>query len=182
MPMTQKAYCLVSTTRTDIRNELIKLFLEEIPGTGTGDKSSKYEYIVETYSTYNISLNRPALLNKGFDFTVSVLSTDSIFFKNRSYNTPSHNDVMTALKYFKTKSPEKYPVIKKLLYDIFNCYKIDLSSSISLGSFKDYKDIEHPIEIILLAIKWLFIEQDITYWNWSGRQMLWNHLTIQGLV
>ena len=38
------------------------------------------------------------------------------------------------------------------------------------------------ILIILLAIKWLFIEQDITYWNWSGRNMLYNHLIEMGLV
>jgi hypothetical protein len=42
--------------------------------------------------------------------------------------------------------------------------------------FKDYEGTAHPIEIILLAIKWLFIEQDITYWNWSGRDMLWGHI------
>jgi hypothetical protein len=26
---------------------------------------------------------------------------------------------------------------------------------------------------ILKAIKWLFIEQDIRYWNYSGRNMTW---------
>jgi len=43
-------------------------------------------------------------------------------------------------------------------------------------------EVERPIAIILLAIKWLFIEQDITYWNWSGRNMLMNSLKDKELV
>jgi hypothetical protein len=29
-----------------------------------------------------------------------------------------------------------------------------------------------PVEMVLKILKWLFIEQDITYWNYDGRQML----------
>jgi hypothetical protein len=28
--------------------------------------------------------------------------------------------------------------------------------------------------MIIKTIKWLFIEQDIRYWNYSGRDMLWS--------
>ena len=28
------------------------------------------------------------------------------------------------------------------------------------------------LEMLLKILKWLFIEQDITYWNYDGRQML----------
>lgn len=30
------------------------------------------------------------------------------------------------------------------------------------------------VEIVLKLVKWFFIEQDITYWNRTGRDMLWN--------
>lgn len=30
-----------------------------------------------------------------------------------------------------------------------------------------------PVEHILKVIKWLFIAQDIRYWNYSGRNMTW---------
>ena len=30
-----------------------------------------------------------------------------------------------------------------------------------------------PVDHIVKAIKWLFIEQDIRYWNYSGRNMTW---------
>lgn len=33
-----------------------------------------------------------------------------------------------------------------------------------------------------LAIKWLWIEQDVTYWNFSGRAMLYQSLKEQGLI
>ena len=54
------------------------------------------------------------------------------------------------------------------------------------GSYKfecqDIKEIEYSElhfesglspEHILKVIKWLFIEQDIAYWNYSGRNMTW---------
>ena len=30
-----------------------------------------------------------------------------------------------------------------------------------------------PVDHILKVMKWLFIEQDIRYWNYSGRFMIW---------
>ena len=39
-----------------------------------------------------------------------------------------------------------------------------------------------PVDHIVKVIKWLFIEQDITYWNTSGRSMLMNHLLEQDLA
>ena len=48
--------------------------------------------------------------------------------------------------------------------------------------FADYLNNQHPVYIVLLAIKWLFIEQDITYWNWSGRNMLKESLEKDGLM
>jgi hypothetical protein len=29
-----------------------------------------------------------------------------------------------------------------------------------------------PVDALLKVLKWMFIEQDLTYWNWSGRRML----------
>ena len=48
--------------------------------------------------------------------------------------------------------------------------------------FCDADGNEHPLAILLLAIRWLFIEQDITYWNTSERAMLMNHLMGEGLA
>ena len=48
--------------------------------------------------------------------------------------------------------------------------------------FKDADGMQRPLGILILAIRWLFVEQDITYWNTSGRSMLMNCLLGEGLA
>ena len=171
MPLTKTTYTLRSENRADVRREVIELFLLENPGTGTGDDCSKYWYNVESIKGYSIILKRPVPLNKGFDFTVNI---DGLYFKkNRRYNHPSHSDIVSALTYCRDAKPSLYAHVKTALSQIYNCRPYN-KESIEEICFLDYESHEHPIEIILLAIKWLFIEQDMTYWNWSGRNMLWN--------
>ena len=182
MPLVRAQFTLSSTTRSDIRNEVSNLFLKENPGTGTGSNCSMYEYLVETFLAYNIVINRPAVLNKGFDFTVSIPTASYLFKKTRRYHTPSHNDVISALSYSKANYSTSYPKVMQFIRDAYNSKNIQFTNSSPLGYFKDYNNSLHPIEIIILAVKWLFIEQDITYWNWSGREMLWNQLVLNNLV
>lgn len=172
-------YTLKSESRANIRKEIITLFLEEEAGKGIGEDSSKYHYTVEEYNEYKIILKRPTGLNKGFDFTVNV---NGMFFKkNRRYSTPTHGDIKSALKYVKDNNPKNYSKLKEQVIKIFNMEKPNLESVKDIY-FKDFENNERPIAIILLAMKWLFIEQDITYWNWSGRNMLMEHIKSEGLV
>lgn len=62
-----------------------------------------------------------------------------------------------------------------------NCNPVNFES-LSGATFPDYNLNQHPIEIILLAIKWLFMEQDCAYWNYSGRAMLFEKLQNNGLI
>lgn len=39
-----------------------------------------------------------------------------------------------------------------------------------------------PADVAVLVAKWLFAEQDLTYWNFSGRNMLFNYLDEEGLL
>lgn len=71
--------------------------------------------------------------------------------------------------------------IKPILLDIFNCQNVNFSST-SLGHFTDCSGAQRPTEIIILCVKWLFIEQDMTYWNWSDRQMLFDGLEREKLI
>ena len=80
MPTTYVQHTLQANNRADVRNELVSLFLQEQPGTGTGANASRYRYTVETFNNYSIVLNRPAGLNKGFDFTVNI---DGLKFKKQ---------------------------------------------------------------------------------------------------
>ncbi len=178
MPLTQINYTLPITNRIQMRKDVINLFSAELPGTGTGNNASRYEYTVEQYQTYSVVLKRPANLNKGFDFTVNVVGLK--FRKKKCYQNPSHNDIIAALSYCKSNNQNYNNVIIPIIRDIFNCRNVNLGNS---GfTFVDYLGQSHPIEIILLALKWLFIEQDFTYWNNSGRYMLFNILHSQNLA
>jgi len=159
----------VSGNRAEIKKAVITKFLEEQPGTGKKELSSKYEYSVETLSNGSkILLKRPTR-NKGFDFTVHA---EGIQFALKGVkDRPSHNHIVEDLKIKQTSNVSEYEKVKRLINKIYNCENINdqeyLNISFSVG---------HPIETILKSIKWLFIEQDVTYWNWSGRAMLFSHL------
>ena len=163
------AYVLQSGNRAEIRTELVKLFLAEQPGTGKGEKRSVYIYDVETLENGNtVYLKRPARLNKGFDFEVNVANT---LFKNkkRKSSMPSHNVILRDLQVKKKESNQIYDEIRRIIDRIYECERIYDAELRSLKSKKGY-----PPELICKIIKWLFIEQDITYWNWSGRAMLYS--------
>lgn len=181
MPVTNYTKTLISNTRVDIRNEVTSWFLQEIPGTGKGSLSSKSIYLVESYNGYGIELRRPAALNKGFDFTVCV---NGMMFKGkkRHHPNPSHNNIFVALKYCQNQNESHYNnVIKPILNNLYNCANVVFGPN-SLGSFIESSGVAWPIEIILMCVKWLLIEQDMTYWNWSGREMLFNGLKSLNLI
>lgn len=171
-------YTLPLGDRISMRKNLIQIFLCESPGTGTGNNASRYLYNVEQFGDYCIFLKRPTRLNKGFDFTVNI---DGLFFKKtHRYTNPSHQDIIDALTDCKIHFPLVYPSIGQKLQQIYNCEPISLA--LSNAAFCDYAGRKHPVEIILLAVKWLFVEQDCAYWNYSGRAMLYNVLQRHRLI
>jgi len=180
MPLTKQIHELLAGSRVEARREIVELFLNEQCGTGKGELSSKYEYKVEQCNDYSILLKRPAALNKGFDFVVHI---DGMYFNSsRRHTNPSHNDIIQTLQQVKDSvSREQYEIIEISIRNVYNLREFDVSS-ISDIYFTDCDNQLRPIVIIILAIKWLFIEQDVTYWNWSGRAMLMNALEENTLV
>ncbi len=178
MPTYIRDMQIVHGDRQQIRRSVIEAFLQEEPGNGTGELTSRYQYNVEQYDKYAIYLKRPTQLNKGFDFTVNI--SGLAFKKERRYSKPSHDDVMNALICCRDKDAGEYEKVAVAINQIFRCEYADLSKM--NAGFYDYKQQSHPIQIILLAIRWLFIEQDCAYWNYSGRQMLYNALMSKGLI
>lgn len=87
----------VNGERRDIRSQVVNEFLNEKPGTGTGEKSTRYRYNVETLQNGDkIYLKRPAPLNKGFDFEIHV---ENISFKEKGSrkSMPSHKNIIDDL-------------------------------------------------------------------------------------
>lgn len=137
------------SNKKDIRDYLLKTWSNEA-------ERVQFRYFVETLSdNKRIYLERPANLNKGCDFVVKI--EDLIIFKNGNDRPPKHKDL---LEYIKTNQ-SKLTNLKDELENVYQCKSMPTI----------YTNIEH--EIILKLSKWFFIEQDITYWAKSGRNMLW---------
>lgn len=151
--------------RSELRNEIVKIFLKEEPGMGNGDKTSKYYYIVKRIDGFVVYLERPAHLNKGFDFTVNVKGIVFYNSAGKASTKPSHQNIIDDLVAKKMENPKLFGVFKKQIDNIYSCQppiKDDFPFTTGIDS-----------KILLECIKWFFIEQDITYWNYSGRAMLY---------
>ena len=107
-------------------------------------------------------MERPANLHNGFDFLINVENTNFSTSNRIKYN-PSHDNIFNDLKAKKTESQEKYKKLYKLIEDVYNCKEIE-DTNLQFNS-------GYPVDLILKVAKWFFIEQDIRYWNYSGRVM-----------
>ena len=68
----------------------------------------------------------------------------------------------------KAENPAMYKKLYKLLKKVFDCHEVTENEYKQI-KFQSGLEVDH----ILKNIKWLFIEQDIRYWNYSGRNMTW---------
>lgn len=82
---------------------------------------------------------------------------------------PSHKVILTDLIKKRNENPAMYEKVETLISQAFRCQQIE-DEALKQISF----DSGFPFDVILKTIKWLFIEQDVTYWNWSGRNMLYS--------
>ncbi len=158
---------LTGDNREKLRKAVVNQFLSEPCGYWkNGVKHvTRFRYYVERLADgRRIFLLRPTFLNKGIDFQVWVEKFDSVNDKR-----PSHKDVFRDLELKMRHNPESVPRIHKLIEEVWNCKEPD-----SLLEAKDNTNFTEgfPVEMLLKILKWLFIEQDITYWNYDGRAML----------
>lgn len=154
-----------SENRKELRKQIINIFLDENPGTGKDELTSRYSYIVKKKDNNEVFLKRPAQFNNGFDFTLNVTNIN-FNPSGRSTTRPTHENIIEDLKIKKKTNKRLYKELRIQIDKIYNCQnpdKVIFDFGVGLDS-----------EILLECVKWLFIEQDVTYWNYSGRAMLYN--------
>lgn len=160
-------WTLKERDRVSQRRALAAKWLEE-------EEYTNYRYNVETcHDGKRVYLLRPTWLNKGFDFQVNLEGFSSITRTSRKGPTkemPSHKDVVHDLAQKVSADPAAASVLYSAICDVYDC--------------RDVGEIlaEHPVlsdlsvglsaEKVLLIVKWLFVEQDLTYWLQTGRNML----------
>lgn len=158
---------LVATDRAAARRAVAEKWLTEDPYT-------KYRYNVERCADGNlVYLLRPTWLNKGFDFMVNVegFRSRTRTPKGPSKEMPSHQDVIHDLSQKVVAKPEHARLWFAAVCAIYDCEEPGaiIARYTEIGS-------EHwsglaPDELLYI-VKWLFIEQDVTYWARTGRDML----------
>ena len=156
-------------TRNEVRMRVVDKLSEEINGTGKKDLASRYIYYVETLNDGNrVYLQRPANLHNGFDFLVCVENTNYAPSNKRKRNYPKHDDLHEDLLLKRDEDERMYNKLYDILYRVYSCHDVSEDEYINIKFTSGL-----PVDHIIKTIKWLFIEQDIRYWNYSGREMTW---------
>lgn len=154
---------LAGETRAGVRREVLSWFLDELPG--SEESTTRYHYVVEELGPEGeVVLVRPAMLNKGSDF--AVVAPGWLTYKNGNPKPPSHQDVLELAKTFggaEAGRSDLLPAIRR----VHACGSISDAIRQLPDEFRTSR-----AALLLSILKWLFIEQDITYWNYSGRDRL----------
>lgn len=158
---------LASNSRAELRKVIVNAFLDEKKGYWKKKIQvvTRYKYFVETLKEgSHIYLSRPTFLNKGIDFQVWVEKLDGEKDKR-----PSHGTIIEDIKLKLKESPNQRKALLTAIERVWNCEDPDkVLAEIPLKFKKGLTP-----ELVLKALKWLFIEQDVTYWNYDGRMRLW---------
>jgi len=161
------------TSRIEQRVAVLSKWAEESAG-DVGIKM-RYRYNVENFGEDGIVyLHRPAFLNKGCDFIVycepAIPRLDGKKFKN-----PRHQDLIDEIQLILN---ENFGLKNELLHAIVAIHDCNDTDAVVRRLCSNIKNdpLSLRLERLLKVLKWLFIEQDITDWNTSGRKMLMNSI------
>lgn len=146
--------------------------MEENPGRGTGKFVSRYKYIIEKFSDERkLYLIRPAQYKIGFDFQIWMENWN----KTDTNKMPSYKDIIQDLKLKEVENQYNLNILLMGVNKIFICEDDD-----RIIDWLNAKNIifscGEDIKVLLKVIKWMFIEQDLRYWNFSGRLKLKNFI------
>ena len=156
-----------SGSRNEVRMRVVDALAAETPGTGNGEDASKYIYYVETLNSETVFICSDQQIFTTDLISSYALKTPTMLCRGSEEGT-SPNTKTWLWIYKKAENEEMYARLHGLLRRVFECEDVsdDEMEAIHFSTGL-------PVDHILKAIKWLFIEQDIRYWNYSGRNMTW---------
>jgi len=151
-----------------MRKYVVLKFMDENPGQGTGELATRYKYIVERFEDHRtLYLLRPARFKLGFDFQIWIDYWNNFGTKMM----PSYTDLIDDLKKKEKENPDFFRFLLNGIQKLFICEDDDRILNWLNKNKIVFKNGENLI-VLLKVIKWMFIEQDIRYWNFSGRKKL----------
>jgi hypothetical protein len=151
--------------KTELRTFILNQWILE-------NSNSKYRYFVENLANGNrIYLERPGRLNKGCDFIIFI--ENHILFNNGNDKPPRHDFITDDLAIKKNHlTLAQWTLLLQAIESIYNCQPFQTAFALC----NNLPAAGETYELILKTVRWLFIEQDITYWSGQGRNMLYSHI------
>ncbi len=156
--------------RDEIVKRVINVFIEtEAVKRGFG---IKFRYPVENLSTGGkLYIFRPAGLNKwNFDFKVDVLEEFGL-------GKGTHNDIVSDFKLKKNENPNRFGDFLKVFNSLYTCSENDVDYLLESNPYlMEAFQSGSKLDILLKVVKWMFIMEDIVYWNYKGRTKLYEFI------
>lgn len=141
----------------------------------TKEYRKKGKGITFRYSVENLQNGRQLFITrpghkKNFDFKVDV-------DPDLNLGEGSHLEIAKDLRNKKNENPKKFQDLFQMLTQIYNCTENDVDKILQKysGIKKSFKT-GAKVNVLLKVIKWLFIMEDIVYWDNEGRAFLFNFL------
>ncbi len=133
-------------------------------------KGIKFRYPVEKLpEEQTLYIARPGH-KKNFDFKVVVVS-------DHGFGEGSHKEIAMDLRRKRKKQPQRFAALLAIITQIYNCSENDVDALLKKRrGLKNSFRTGGPVETLLKIIKWLFIMEDIVYWDNEGRAFLFNFL------
>lgn len=164
-----------SLTRHEIVQKVINIFINtEHQQRGKG---VKFWYPVEQLSANTkledtqLFIFRPGGLQKwNFDFKVNVTA-------DMGMGKGTHKDIESDMRSKKSENPEQFKRLLNALNEVYNCSENDVDRVLEIyHNLQTSFRIGSTVEILFKVLKWMFIMEDIVYWNYDGRAKLYNYL------
>ena len=133
-------------------------------------------------------IKRPAALHWGFDFVIYLNKNGEYYDfcninelnqngkKRKKNSPPGMIDIVMLLKKKKKCNEEEFKKIEKIIEKIYECQRVNIHSECQNIKLANDEKNDLPLEVILKITKWLFIEQDVRYWNYSGRKSFYEYI------
>ena len=166
-----------SLTRHEIVKKIVNIFINaEYQQRGKG---VQFWYPVEQLpgnaqllpENTQLFILRPGGLRKwNFDFKVNVTP-------EMGFGKGQHGDIASDVKNKKYENPQKFRQLLQAINEIYSCSENDVDRALEkYPRLQDSFQTGVKVEVLLKVIKWMFIMEDIVYWNYEGRAFLYNFL------
>jgi len=154
------------------RNEIVKKVVNKFIKVEYQQKGKgiTFRYPVEKLpGNRQLFIARPGH-KKNFDFKVEVM-------EEMGLKEGKHEQVVLDLRAKKQCNPQKFEDFLCAVEEIYHCSENDIDRLLLRHpNLKGAFDTSAEVEVILKILKWMFIMEDIVYWDVEGRAFLYNFM------